>query len=257
MSNIISQLQKILDRLADILLPKEKKVKYLEQLGPDGLFEKIPRAENFDFETDKFKVIFNYKSALCRQAIWEIKYRANKKLIHDFSLLLYEFILEELSDLETFHNFKNIILIPVPSSKSRVREKGFNQCQLICQELIRIDQDHLCQGPSLTQPTFTLAENLLIKKENTARQSKTKSRKERLENLRGTFSVIPAKAGIHSEHNLTPTLSLTKERGKTDLHNHSFILIDDVITTGATMAESVRALKEAGAHKIIGFALAH
>jgi competence protein ComFC len=218
-------------QLANFLIPKEEKVKLLEALGPDGLYNNIPRAENFDFETDKIKAVFNYKTALCRQAIWEIKYRANKKLIRDFSLLLYEYILEELTDLETFNNFKNVILIPIPSSPVRTREKGFNQCILICQELIKIDHERKCK-------TFAMVKDFLIKKEDTVHQARVSNRKARLKNLIGTFS-------IKQEINIPP--------------NSSYIIIDDVITTGATMNEAFRTLKEAGvpASKIRGFALAH
>jgi ComF family protein len=218
----ISWLYKTLETLTDLLLPKEEKVKLLETLGPAGLCEKIP-------PTEHPQAIFSYKNSLCRQAIWEIKFRGNKKLIRDFSLLLYEHILEELGDLATFSNFKNIVLLPVPSSKSSAREKGFNQCVLICRELIRIDQER-------KQKTFTLVENLLIKKINTPHQSRARNREERLNNLKNTFEIKD-----------------------TDLNlaDFSFLLIDDVITTGATMTESFRALKEAGAKRVMGVALAH
>lgn len=219
----------LIEKVADVLMPKEKSVKILEALGPDGIFDNIPRSENFDFETDKIKAIFNYKTPLCRQAIWEVKYRANKKLIHDFSLLLYEYILEELTDLETFNNFKNIILLPIPASPKRTREKGFNQCILICRELIKIDQER-------NGNNFSLLENFLIKENETEHQARVSNRKKRLENLKGTFSI-----------NGNPP------------SNSSFIIIDDVITTGATMNEAFRALKETGVNtkKIRGFALAH
>jgi ComF family protein len=224
---------KVIITLANILIPKEKRVQLLEALGPDGLFTNIPRAENFDFETDKIKAMFNYKTTLCRQAIWEIKYRANKKLIKDFSLLLYEYILEELGDLETFANFKSPILIPIPSSKSRTREKGFNQCILITRELIKIDRER-------NGNNFTSLENFLLKENDTEHQARVSNRKKRLENLKNTFSV-----------NYRPDF------GK--LSEYSFIIIDDVITTGATMSEAFRALKSAGVNsrKIRGFALAH
>ena len=213
-------------------MPKEEKVRALEALGPDGLFENIPRSENFDFATDKIKAIFDYKTPLCRQAIWEIKYRANQKLIRDFSLLLYDYILEELSDLETFSNFKNIILLPIPSSPAREREKGFNQCILICQELIKIDRER-------NNKTFTIVKDFLIKEQDTVHQARVSNRKMRLKNLQNTFS--------------------TKNNQGLILNNHSFIVIDDVITTGATMTEAFRALKVAGipVRKIRGFALAH
>jgi competence protein ComFC len=222
---------KIFDWTVNIILPKEEKVQALEALGSAGLFEKIPRSENFDFTTDKIKAVFNYKTSLCRQAIWEIKYRANKKLIRDFSLLLYEFILEELTDLETFNNFRNIILIPVPSSRERQREKGFNQCVLITQELIKIDRERLGNN-------FTLAENLLIKEVDTLHQSHVSNRKTRLKNVMNTFS---AKTGTR------------------EMSDYSFIIIDDVITTGATMNEAFRAITSTGIkkEKIRGYALAH
>ena len=222
----------LLEKAMDILVPKESRVKQLEALGPNGLFENIPRAENFDFETDKLKAIFSYKTVLCRQAIWEIKYRANKKLLRAFSQLLYEFILDELDDLDTFNNFKNIVLLPIPSSPRRRREKGFNQCVLLIRELVKIDEER-------NGNNFDLRENFLLKKTDTPHQTKVSNRKKRLENLTGAFSV---------------NMSAWPDFG-----NNSFILIDDVITTGATMTEAFRALTEAGINpqKIRGFALAH
>lgn len=229
----------VIEEASDLLLPKEEKVKFLEKLGPDGLFANIPPAENFGrpaqvgFDTTMLKTIFGYYNPLCRQAIWEIKYRANKKLIRDFSLLLYEFILEELTDLETFANFKKPILIPIPSSKTRLREKGFNQCVLITRELIKIDSER-------NGNNFTANENFLFKNTDTLHQARVSNRKTRLKNLKNTFSVnMPAE--LNTEN------------------NSSYIIIDDVITTGATMAEAFRALHAAGIplKKIRGFALAH
>lgn len=248
---------KALEGIMDIFLPKEKEVKLLEEFGPSGLFENIPRAENFDFETDKIKAIFCYKTTLCRQAIWEIKYRGNKKIIRDFSLLLYEFILEELNDLENFANFKNIILLPIPSSRARQREKGFNQCILICRELIKIDQER-------NGNNFTLLENFLIKKIDTKHQARVSNRKTRLKNLKNTFSINQYNGPDTRNNSLRLTRTNHSEvfpgtRPSDDYKNYSFIIIDDVITTGATINEAFRALKSAGIRttKIRGYALAH
>lgn len=240
MTYLNSLRSKIIEIIINILLPKGEKVKQLEILGPNGLFENIPRAENFDFETNKIKAIFNYKNTLCRQAIWEIKYRANKKLIRDFSLLLYEYILEDLSDLNTFDNFWNPILIPIPSSLTRKKEKGFNQCELIARELIKIDKERNTNN-------FTLLENFLIKRVDTPHQTKVSNRKKRLENLKDTFSI-----------NSNQGLALNLQKDST-LVSHSYIIIDDVITTGATMNEAFRALKSIGVNinKVRGYALAH
>jgi competence protein ComFC len=138
--------------------------------------------------------------------------------------------LEEISDLETFDGFKNIVLIPIPSSPERIREKGFNQCILLCQELMKIDTER-------NGKNFSLMENFLVKEKDTLHQARVSNRKERLNNLTNTFSV-------------------TK---KISIENLSFIIIDDVITTGATMNEAFRTLKDAGISpkKIRGYALAH
>lgn len=243
-------IKNISQTLFDIVLPREEKVRQLEKFGPDGLFENIPRAKNFDLETDKIKAIFNYKTPLCRNAIWEIKYHGNKKLIRDFSLLLYDYLLEELVDLETFANFRQPVLLPIPASKNRVKEKGFNQCVLIVRELMKIDKER-------NGNNFTSLENFLIKKNDTIHQAKVSNRKTRLKNLINTFSVnFRPDFRKLSERLGTP---LSVESISDVLSNHSFIVIDDVITTGATMNEAFRALKEAGINKnkIRGFALAH
>ncbi len=222
-------------KIIDWLLPQNPQVKFLEQLGPDGLFQKLPRSENWDLDLNKTggieaKAIFNYRHSLCRQAIWEIKFRGNQKLILDFSTLLYEFILEEISELQTFKNYSEIILLPIPSSSKRRRERGFNQCELIVNELIKEDKRR-------NQNNFTANNKLLIKNTYTNKQSRTHGRSARLNNVINTMQ--------------------TNNRFITGDKKTLYILIDDVITTGATMAEAVRVLKQAGVKNIIGFALAH
>jgi DNA-binding MarR family transcriptional regulator len=53
--------------------------------------------------------------------------------------------MEDLSELSIIDNFKNPILIPIPLSKKRQRERGFNQSELLCRELM-----------SLSPSSFTL-----------------------------------------------------------------------------------------------------
>lgn len=256
MATLTGWIRQLIETVSDWLLPKEKRVRELEAFGPDGLFDHIPRAENFDlpaqagFDTNKIKAVFCYRNKLCRQAIWEIKYRANRKLIRDFSLLLYEYILEELTDLKTFDNFGDIVLLPIPSTPTRTREKGFNQCILICEELIKIDKER-------NSKSFTMVKDFLIKKTDTMHQARVSNRKARLKNLINVFSIDKKAGGIFSTLNGLPDRS--ESIPPASLSNYSFIIIDDVITTGATMAEAFRALKTIGipTHKIRGFALAH
>jgi predicted amidophosphoribosyltransferase len=80
-----------------------------------------------------------------------------------------------------------------------------------------------------------LATNIITKKHTSTKQSHTESRIERFTNIQNVFSL---------QHNNT-------------IHNRCIIIIDDVITTGATMSVVRQLLLEAGARHVICIALAH
>jgi competence protein ComFC len=169
--------------------------------------------------------LFDYRHPPIKRAIWMLKYKNKRKLAKIFAEIMYAYILEELSDLILFENFKNPLLIPIPLSKKRFRERGFNQATLICKELIKIDKNQ----------HFVLEEKNLIKNKETKHQAKIENRKERLKNLIGTFEI----------------------KKPANLKNRNIILIDDVTTTGATLNEAKKILKQNGAKKIIAFTVAH
>jgi ComF family protein len=104
------------------------------------------------------------------------------------------------------------LAVPVPLSLKSLRERGFNQTLLIARPVAKRQRLPLKQG-------------LLFKKKETPPQS-TLSRSARLRNLRGSFAVRGALSG---------------ER---------VLLVDDVITTGATVSECTRALLRAGASEV-------
>jgi ComF family protein len=141
-------------------------------------------------------------------------------------------MMEELSELSLMENFTNAILIPIPLSPERYRERGFNQAELICRELIKIN--HLRHGVDMQ-----LQKNILIKPKETEHQARIKDRQERLKNISGSFAI----------KSNPQNLALTK--------NGNIILIDDITTTGATLNEARKTLKQAGARKIIAFTIAH
>ena len=211
----------IFEKILSIILPKEKTVEKIEKMDIYEL-DQLPRAN--EINNDNLKAVFLYKDKTVRRAIWEIKYSGNKDILRKFTKTLYEFILEEISEEATFGNFRNPILVPIPASKSGLRERGFNQCELIVRELVRLDQN----------TNFKLEISALKKIKGTPHQSKLKNRAERLKNLRDCFSADSEK-----------------------VKNRCIIIIDDVITTGTTMSEASKALKKAGAKKVIGFSIAH
>lgn len=207
--------------LLDILFPQRPLVRELEAMDP---FTLASRAEKPEGRAGKEMLsCFSYRDALIRQAIWELKYKGNRKVARLLATILYDELLAFLEEYASVTNFTSPLLIPLPLSKKRERERGFNQCQLLTDEIARLDG-----GKNFT---LSLA---LSKIKDTQSQTKQDSRAKRLENLAGCF---------HADTEA--------------VRNRNIILIDDVATTGATIEEARRTLRSAGARKVIAFTVAH
>jgi len=188
--------------------------------------------------------VYNYHHPPVKKALWLFKYNNKKRLANIFAEVIYEKILEELSELSVLENFREPLLIPIPLSAQRKRERGYNQAQLICEEIIHLTSSPLYfkkmeRGGSLARrgEVLTLANDILIKTKETEHQARIKDRNTRLKNIIGSFAV--------------------KETEKNKIKNRNIILIDDITTTGATLTEAKKVLKLAGARKIIAFTVAH
>jgi competence protein ComFC len=119
-----------------------------------------------------------------------------------------------------FDPIKERSFLPVPLHPIRQKERGYNQSKFITKGLINIHS-----GIS--------SEHALIRNKNTISQT-TLNREERQENVHQAFEV----------------------RNGVDISGKTIILVDDLITTGATMNECARVLKENGAKRIICVAVA-
>ncbi|MFA4975288.1 MAG: phosphoribosyltransferase family protein [Candidatus Paceibacterota bacterium] len=184
--------------------------------------------------------LFDYRHIPIKKSIWLLKYKNKKRLASVFAEIMYGKITEELSELSIMSNFRESILIPIPLSKKRYRERGYNQAQLICEELIKIDKENNLRYSvnvklGKNSNNFKLENNVLIKIKETEHQANIKERRDRLKNLIGSFSV----------------------KNPEIIKNRNIILIDDVLTTGATLTEAKKILKQSGARKIIAFTIAH
>jgi competence protein ComFC len=176
--------------------------------------------------------LYDYRHQPIKKAVHLLKYKGRKNLASVFADAMYGRIIEELSDLSVMENFKDVVFMPIPLSKTRRRERGFNQSELICKELIKIDKTNLRHSIDVN---FAFENDVLIKPKETTHQAHVENRTERLKNIIGSFSVA------HPEK----------------IKDRNIILIDDVTTTGATLSEAKKVLKGAGARKIIAFTLAH
>lgn len=104
------------------------------------------------------------------------------------------------------------LVIPVPPDRKRLKTRGFNHTSLIAKEISK-------------RLSLPLELNGLIKVKSTPQQISLK-REERLKNLRRAF------------------------RAEKNFSGKRILLIDDVITTGATASECARALLRAGAAEV-------
>lgn len=150
-----------------------------------------------------------------------------RELIHTYKYegvreLKRTFAEEVLKFLE-FYGVKvppSAVLVPIPLHRSRERERGFNQAKLIADEL----------G---TRWGVGVA-SLLKRKRATEQQIEMASYSKRRENVAGAFEVKDPAA----------------------CSGQTVILVDDVSTSGATLYEAARALREAGARTVWAIAIA-
>jgi ComF family protein len=110
------------------------------------------------------------------------------------------------------------VVSAVPLHHKRLRERGYNQAGLLAD---RVAKSYGCPDIS----------DLLIRCKNTQRQSEQHSRRARFENLASAFAIDEEKC----------------YRGKRFLAGRRVLLIDDVMTTGATLLAAADPLVEAGA----------
>ena len=116
--------------------------------------------------------------------------------------------------------FQADVVVPVPLHPARQRERGYNQAELIARPLAK--RLGIKQGSYLLMRTKPRPARLVL------------SRKEHWESVRGAYA--------------------TRNRVRVD--KLRVLLIDDVMTTGATLDACSRALKSAGAASVVGLTVA-
>ena len=115
------------------------------------------------------------------------------------------------------------LIIPIPLHQSRQSQRGYNQSEVIAKRL----------GHHLQIPVISAVRRVVA----SPQQVKTTSRAERLQNLVDHFVLAP--------------------EYQASLYNRHVLLLDDVLTTGATLTACAEVLLRAAPREISGLTVAH
>lgn len=158
-----------------------------------------------------------------RQVVLRLKFAGDERL----GVRLGELLAPIWDALPQVGEFGSPLIVPVPLHPSRRRERGFNQSELLAAGLVR------ARGKQKGRAALEVDRVCLRRKRATPPQTGL-SVAARRENLRGAFEVVKPEA----------------------VRGHAIVLVDDVMTTGATLSACARALKRAGAARVMGLTLA-
>lgn len=184
--------------------------------------------ERYCFEElyPKIYSICRYKNTLIRNLIHQVKFKGDEttaEIIASCIARHIDTILESLlRNHPPDHRYK-VILIPIPSSHRRRMSRGWNQCEIIARHI-----------PSWSVYRPLVALHILKRSETTSFQKKL-SRHERLQAQKNSFTAFP-------HHSTDETI---------------VIVIDDIVTTGATLREAITTLEKGGYRNVFGIAFAH
>ncbi len=160
----------------------------------------------------------NYRDPTIKKILWHIKKLPNERAAGIIAKVFARTILNRPHDPTEW------TFVPIPITRKRFRERGFNQSLMLAQAL----------GAAFDLPVTT---QCLVKHRETPKQGTASSRAERKKNVIGSFRVDTSHTGLIAGKNV--------------------ILVDDVTTTGSTLAEARSALLEAGARRVLAWTVAN
>jgi predicted amidophosphoribosyltransferase len=163
--------------------------------------------------------------ALCIEA----KFHKSEKAYELLGKVLGMYIRNESIEKSSKEIPRKVVLVPIPLGAKRRAERGYNQVEEIAKNAVVF-----LNTTTQTQEKIFLFNSTILTRTKETKPQMTLGRAERMKNMTGVFE---ANAQLFSD-----TL---------------YIVIDDVVTTGSTLAAAHSALTGAGANHILFIALAH
>jgi ComF family protein len=153
--------------------------------------------------------------ASARRAIHTLKYGGLSRIADDLAATMARVSLPVA---------RTAVLVPIPLAPRRLRARGYNQSERLAHHLAGR------WGRPVRQP--------LVRTRDTATQTAL-TPASRLANVAGAFQLRNANCGVPNADSAFP------------IQQSTLVLVDDVFTTGATLAAAARALQDAGARSIM------
>jgi len=214
----------------DALFPLSDAEQEMLSLSPKEALEKLPVAPDYSglaVNLPNTQSVFAYKDERVAKMIWHIKYKKSAHAVRIGGYALWRI----LSPKRPENSLPPpVIVVPMPITHQRRKERGYNQCELLTDEMDRLEQ-------TVNSARFIVRKDILFRAHHASRQT-LKGRHDRIESAKGIFEI---KAGV-----VLPELLQSR-----------VIVIDDVITTGSTMYEAIETLKKAGFSNVRAISLAH
>lgn len=224
------------DCFTQISFDVEKTCLVCNRLAIDGVTHPACRGK---YVIDGSLASIAYKR-LAKRLIYAFKYRP---YLSDLEKTLSDFFYEGLIQEEQFHKIlkHKSVIVPIPLFPKKLRERGYNQADMLAKNLAK--RFGIRVIPLLNRVRLTPSQTSL-------------KRDDRRENIKGAFetsnSFKAPKLQRSQESKSSETLQLCSFEAVEQV-----ILVDDVITSGATMLEAANVLKRSGIKKVWGIALAH
>lgn len=167
---------------------------------------------------DKILILKHYKNKIIKNLIKDGKFYWKTEILEEFSYFMYEKFIEN----EKIIKLEDFLIISIPSYFLRKWKRWYNSSEVLAKSFSKISK-------------IPYKKNILKKIKNTKQQSKL-SKEQRLENLKNSFII--------------------NKKYLKNIKNKKILIIDDVVSTWATINEVSKILKTNWAQKIVWLVVA-